>query len=204
MQQRQLLLTCVLVFLYRNPHITAVRGFLEDQALRRLAASGTMLTFDEWCPSYNHKPQVGPQYDGGASDDDSYMRGVGKKLNRLTQEQLDLIDGYLKEHTPDCWPHALPPRPNTGSKQLPAGTVCYEHAQAQLRGAQTATSAGHASETRDSTYVVVRCACTGTAAYCGRAVARHCLCPLQVCIARAGGAAALHWAGAILAAAGAA
>ena len=69
-----------ILFAYRNPEVTAVRGFFEGQALNRLAATGQMRTFDDLCPHFRSRPMEGPRFDQDVSLSGGSMVQMGEAL----------------------------------------------------------------------------------------------------------------------------
>ena len=135
-----------ILFAYRNPEVTAVRGFLEGQALNKLAATGQMRTFDDLCPSFRSRPMDGPCNDQHVSLGGGSMVQMEKPL-RLSAEELKVLPAYLEGRKES---EGLDP-------VLPEGTVCYRHTVANIRGEQMATSVAHKrSKSRVSSYVLVR------------------------------------------------
>ena len=178
-------------FAYRNPEVTAVRGFLEDQALEKLAATGQMRSFDDLCPNFRSRPMEGPGYDQQFSLGGGSMVQLGKAL-RLSAQELEVLPAYLAGRKES---EGLDP-------VLPEGTVCYRHTVANLRGEQLATSVAHKrSSSRVSSYVLVRWVSTTA----GNTVLLELLVPSRkeqaheacLCLLQVRGC-PLHWACAVL------
>ena len=182
------------LFAYRNPEVTAVRGFLENQTLSKLAATGQMRTFDQLCPNFRSRPMEGPRFDQQDPLGGGFMVQMGTAL-RLSAEELEVVPAYLEGREES---DGLDP-------VLPQGTVCYRHAVANIRGEQLATSVAHKrSSSRVSSYVLVRLVSTSAEdtvlleLLVTPQAHEACLCLLQV------HQRPLHWARAVLPSPGAA
>ena len=121
---------------------------MEDLALRKLAASGDVRTFDELCPDYRSRPMQGPRFDVDPGAGRGWLVHMGKQLE-LSADERGMVNAHLRG------PEGLP-------DGLPTSFMCYRHTVANIHGDQLATSLAHRrSITRVSSYVIVRWVRTG-------------------------------------------